>query len=234
MYLAPNSENPFCVQELNEKDVKFLHGRSFKNFNTMIAIPTRGMIHYQVLTCWRTLMMPMNSRIMNVFAAGFEVGDARNNLVNTFLNDPSIQYLMFFDDDILMKPESMLKLARAFGETDYDILGGIYRLKDGSRQQVAYRENDGFMESIKDENHLEGEVIPVDIIGMGFTCIKRHVFKKIEAPWFKTSGLDETISKSSFTEDVYFCRKAREAGFKIGAVTSIQLGHLDTKTGIVY
>ena len=237
MILTPSEQNPFMVQELSEKDVTFLQSRSFKNFNTMIGIPTRGMIHYQILTCWRTLMMPMNSRINHTFAAGFEVGDARNNLVQQFLADKHLKYLMFFDDDILMKPESFLKLARAFSETDYDILGGIYRLKDGSRQQVAYRRSeDGYMESITDDDMLpeKGNVIDLDIIGMGFTCIKRSVLEKVEAPWFRTSDLEEISSGQSFTEDVFFCRKAKEAGFKIGAVPSITLGHLDTKSGIVY
>jgi hypothetical protein len=46
--------------------------------------------------------------------------------------------------------------------------------------------------------------------GVGASCllIKRHVFEKIQQPWFLQLP-------DGGTEDLYFCRKALDAGFKV-------------------
>ena len=44
------------------------------------------------------------------------------------------------------------------------------------------------------------------------------LFRKMERPWF--------MSTSSAGEDINFCHKAGEAGFKIYMDTRVKLGHL--------
>jgi hypothetical protein len=71
-----------------------------------------------------------------------------------------------------------------------------------------------------------GEIMQVGYIGAGCLLIHRHVFEMLQFPWFKWElDIDNINGKS---EDFYFCEKARDAGFKIWADTSLQCGHVIT------
>jgi GT2 family glycosyltransferase len=60
-----------------------------------------------------------------------------------------------------------------------------------------------------------------DAIGTGCLLIKADVFKKISKPWFFYGAEDRMIG-----EDIYFCEKAKEAGFKIWCDPNLEVGHL--------
>jgi hypothetical protein len=55
-----------------------------------------------------------------------------------------------------------------------------------------------------------------EVASGGFGCIAIHrcVFEAMPAPWFHIPW-DEVNMKYDCGEDVYFCRKARESGFKV-------------------
>ena len=48
---------------------------------------------------------------------------------------------------------------------------------------------------------------------MGVMMVKREVFEKVEQPWFAIPY--STTGGHYIGEDVFFCRKAREAGYEI-------------------
>jgi hypothetical protein len=52
----------------------------------------------------------------------------------------------------------------------------------------------------------------VDYTGMGVMLVKREVYEKMEEPWFAIPW--NTTVKDFLGEDVFFCRRARENGFK--------------------
>ena len=68
-------------------------------------------------------------------------------------------------------------------------------------------------------------LINVAYTGMGFMLIKRGVFEAIEYPWFKP--IEKRIGHMvDFTmEDVAFCLRAREKGFKILIDPAVRVGH---------
>lgn len=59
--------------------------------------------------------------------------------------------------------------------------------------------------------------------GTGVIFIRREVFEKIRFPWFKYVVNDD--GGFDGTEDIYFCKKALDAGIKIYGNASIQVGH---------
>ena len=62
------------------------------------------------------------------------------------------------------------------------------------------------------------EVYAAGTAGM---LVRRHVLDAVGPPWFSTThGIQN--------EDLEFCRKVREAGFKIWADTELYLGHIVT------
>ncbi len=72
-------------------------------------------------------------------------------------------------------------------------------------------------------------VVDCHVVGMGATLIRREVFESINKPWFAYEVYERT-GEMSVTEDVTFCRKAREAGFRIACDTRITCGHLRWET----
>ena len=219
---------------MKSEDIIFLEGDSYKNRNLMVGIPTRGMIHYKVVSSWKTLLFPINSKSVQVWAHNFEVGEARNGIVESFLGQKDLKYLLFIDDDLVIPDDALLRHIRLMDAHGADIIGGVYRLKDGSGNIVAYKYKNDMINSITDEECLSNEYLDVDVVGMGFTLIKREVFEKIRGSWFKT--IQETCSKGTrcFTEDVYFCKRAKDLGFKIGLNSHITMGHIDTNTNIIF
>jgi hypothetical protein len=88
---------------------------------------------------------------------------------------------------------------------------------------------------VTDLSQFDGP-IEVDWVGLGFMCIKREVLEVLAATSDKYCTQDGrtvvAFHQSLFWnglflgEDVYFRRKAREAGFKIMMDPSVRLGHL--------
>jgi len=72
-----------------------------------------------------------------------------------------------------------------------------------------------------------GEVclLPVSYTGMGFMLVKFGVFESMEYPWFKP--LEKQIGDMcDFTmEDVSFCLRAQEKGYKIFVDPAVIVGH---------
>jgi len=68
----------------------------------------------------------------------------------------------------------------------------------------------------------------VESIGMGVMLISRKVFESLSEPWFETPW--RTDKRGYIGEDVFFCRKARAAGFKIyiDHDVSKEIGHIGT------
>lgn len=70
---------------------------------------------------------------------------------------------------------------------------------------------------------LEGapRLIEVDVTGTAGMVIRREVFEALEPPYFQNEYVDGQL----VTDDIFFCRKAREAGFDIHVDTSLALTH---------
>lgn len=222
------------VQEVDPKDIVFLQGNSFSNLNTVISIPTRGMIHIRVVLAWKALMMPLNSHIQTIAIEKMEVGEARNKSAQHVLDNKGIEYLLFLDDDVIPPEDTLLRLMRVLIDEGYDMVSGTYHQKNPFRAPLGYRYIDGILTNITREEELSGKVFDVDVIGMGCTLIKRKVFETIPFPLFKTNEVKDGNRTKMETEDVYFCKLVKKHGFRIGIHTGIQAGHMDTESGVIY
>ena len=64
----------------------------------------------------------------------------------------------------------------------------------------------------------DGDLLEVDGCGSHFIMIRKEVFEAMPRPWYKTVT-------TSAGEDYWFCRKAKEAGFKIHVDLTVHTGH---------
>jgi len=83
-----------------------------------------------------------------------------------------------------------------------------------------------------DIKHIRTPLMPVDWIGMGFCLINIEVFQQVPRPWYykpivRWLGSDQKFRIDMLGEDVAFCRKASDFGFKSYAYNKI-LNHQES------
>lgn len=66
-------------------------------------------------------------------------------------------------------------------------------------------------------------IFQVDAIGMGFTYISKDVLGVLVEPYFFH---EQTEAGELIGEDVYFCKKAKENGFKVWCDPTVAIGHI--------
>lgn len=137
-------------------------------------------------------------------------------------------YLMWIDSDMVFTPAQFQRLL----SHQADIVAGLYRMEDG-RQLAAVKDWDeehfakhGAFQFLGPEDVRDAqELIEVAYAGMGFMLVRQGVFEKLEYPWFKP--VEKRIGDAvDFTmEDVAFCLRAREIGFRILVDPAVGVGH---------
>jgi hypothetical protein len=157
---------------------------------------------------------------------GFKVPDARNFIVNKAIEE-NFDYIFFVDDDVLIPRNSLVKLIHHKA----DIVGGFYYRKYYPLESVGMHvDKDDCPVPI--ENFEIGDIIHNTLVlPSGITLIKTDVFKKINAPWYKTCTIQ---NRPTITEDTFICQIIRDLGYDIITDTGVQGIHIDKTTGRLF
>lgn len=142
----------------------------------------------------------------------------------------SFTHIFFVDSDTIPPPSALKTLL----SHDKDIISGITPILHYNDERKEWGTLDNCFERI-DENAEGKRVVShavkrntglVEIERCGTSCllIKKEVFEKLEKPYFKFV-YNEDGTKHELSEDLYFCDKAREAGYKIWCDTSVICNH---------
>lgn len=153
--------------------------------------------------------------------SGPYVDDARNAVVRAFLRETTCDRLLMIDSDISFVPADIARL-----EADkLDIVTGVYyNLFDGQIKPV--------LTLIEDEVKSESDEPLLEVVacGGGFLMMTRRMLEKMlgeygePCPWF-AEPIDGPIH---WGEDVTFCLRARELGYKVIADLRVQVSHYKT------
>ena len=101
-----------------------------------------------------------------------------------------------------------------------DIVAAMYHIKRTPTRPVTLIENGRQMTM----EEVPREPFKCYATGAGCMLIKMSVFDKIKRPWFSHDRTSKTIEG----EDVWFCKKARKAGYEIWVDPSIPIEHIGT------
>jgi len=135
--------------------------------------------------------------------------DSMRNAAAKIAIEHKCDYLMFIDDDVIIKPEtySVLKAANK------DCIMALTYIRGYPFAPMFFKafnqitDGDGtvreFLTTYDDYKDHVGDDGIVDCAAVGFSCvlIKTELIKAVAPPWF--------ITGQNHTEDVYFCNKAR-------------------------
>ena len=148
--------------------------------------------------------------------------DTRDRVFIKAMRD-NFDFALQIDTDMVFPPDALCRLI----ERDKDIITGVYVGKEIEHRPVL------FTELHKDDENagpyakkhglrelMENDIFEVVGCGAGFLLVKEHVIRMMRIhkhEWFRPyAGLGE---------DVSFCQRAVELGFKIWADKTIPMGH---------
>lgn len=141
--------------------------------------------------------------------------DQRNSLVKR-AREHGATHILWFDADMTFPKDALIRLL----DHDKDIVGVNYSTRRHPAMPTAEAPDGGLIYITPGATGLA----EVARMGFGLVLTKMSVFEKVEKPYF---ALAYRPKMDDFTgEDVYFCRKAKEAGI----VSYIDLG-LSQKVG---
>ena len=148
-----------------------------------------------------------DDRVMLYTSHGTLIASQRMELARQALEEKA-NYLLWLDSDMRFPKETIGHLILR----DKPIVAANYATRRMPVKPVAMMDDDGEIGRVYTAPDSEG-LQPVDYIGMGVKMVKREVFEKLDAPWFAIPY--STIGNHYIGEDVFFCRKAREAGYEV-------------------
>jgi len=224
-----NDINPLNDYKVNAIEQNQNAQLIIKKMNTskkkiLIGIPTARNIEAETFKSIYDLKIPEGYEATFQFFYGYNVDQVRNLIADWVVN--GFDYLFSVDSDIAFPTDTLVKLL----SHDKDVVSGLYiQRKPGEHILEIYESNTtGGINNIP-YGKLKGRSL-VEVAGCGFGCVlvKAEVFKVIGYPQFKYHS---AISHSNtVSEDVYFCNKAKENGFKIWADPSILCKHTGSFT----
>lgn len=136
--------------------------------------------------------------------------------------------ILWIDSDIAFKPEDVLKLYKS----DKDIISGCYLLASG--EVVAYPKMLERAFTIDEVKNMSG-LVEVDATGFGFICVKSGIFEQMSRPWFQQVMIEKIDATTNqlfrfpiLGEDLSWCQRAKDLGYKIWLDTDVKLIHHKT------
>jgi GT2 family glycosyltransferase len=160
--------------------------------------------------------MPVNTQVR--FKIGSDKGVSRNWLVADSLERGS-EWMFFIDDDHTFASTILLQLL----SHDKPVVASLCLQRENPFWPTCYESRDeknGMFTSLDltDKTGLQ----PIVAAGAAGMLIRSEVFYEIEPPWF--------LHTDEQSEDLYFCRKAAEAGFPLFVDLNATLGHINPMT----
>jgi FkbM family methyltransferase len=218
-----NDENPLndykiCGKKQNENAAKSYKKDNDKVKTILIGIPTNRYIEVETFKSLWDLEVPDGFKLDFQFFWGYAVSQVRNLIAEWAKN---YDYLLSIDSDIVLPKDALTKMLAA----DKDIISGLYiqRIPNTHTLEVYMDTPNGGCTNIPYELIKDRGIVEIAACGMGAALIKSEVFRKMTYPHFVYK--EALTMRDTVSEDVYFCRKARETGFTVWADSSIKCDH---------
>lgn len=153
----------------------------------------------------------LKGNIELAFQIGSDVAHNRNLLAMRSI-EGKFSHLLLIDSDMTFEPDTLRQMLAQ----NKDIVGLAANHRRLPLQSVV-KPLDGDV-----SKPLPTQLFEAASCGTGVMLIRTSVFENILVPWFEF----EYVDGERIGEDVNFCRKAREAGFKICVDPTIPVRHV--------
>ena len=185
----------------------------------LIAVPCMDLVPAQFASSLVTLKKVGECAV--AFQMGSLIYNSRNDLAKKAL-EAECDYIFWLDSDMVFEPDTLEKLIN--DRESGDIITGLYFRRVQPFSPVVFSKlqiTDAGGCQWQNQDTIPGEIFPVD--GCGFGCVLMPV-----------SAVADVLAKfgnafapiSGVGEDLSFCWRARQCGYKIVCDPNIKLGHV--------
>lgn len=152
------------------------------------------------------------------FNIGSLIYDARNRLTMDAIQCGA-DFILWLDSDMIIPQDAMTKLMKHM-EDGKDIVSGLYFRRRAPFTPVLYsRIERGFHEDLKEYP----EDATFEVAGCGFGCVMTRVDAMQDA---LLNSHDLFTPFEGYGEDLSFCLRAKDNGYKIWCDSTIKCGHI--------
>lgn len=156
--------------------------------------------------------------------SGSLIYTSRNSLATIAIQSEA-DYVFWLDSDMVFKPDTLVRMMDTLKEKDLDILTGLYFRRVPPYSPVLFEKLEIKCET-ETADYSEYQTIPdslFEVAACGFGCVlmKTEVFFDVQS---KFGNMFAPIGNNG--EDVAFCWRARECGYKIYCDPSVICGHV--------
>jgi len=189
--------------------------------NILIALPTAKNIETDTFLSIYRLDKPDNVHIHLECFYGYNVDQVRN-LISYFGIRNNFDYVFFVDSDIVLPQDALTQLL-AHGK---DVITGVYIQRKPNQSIPEIYPISGGPNIVDPSFYKQKSIVEIGSCGFGGVLVKTNVLKTVGYPQFYYH--DSLDFKYTISEDTDFCRKARDAGFKIYVVPWLRYEHIGT------
>jgi len=132
---------------------------------------------------------------------------------------PRPSHILFVDHDVLPRKSTLEKLL----EHDKDIVAGVYPMIQKCKLYWCLSRENPYVGLPIDD--LPENMFKTQFVGCGMMLVKMEVFDNLEWPYWKN---EFAPGIHSLGEDLYFCQKARDAGYDIWVDPLLKCNHFRT------
>ena len=137
-------------------------------------------------------------------------------------------FIMWLDSDQVFSPAQFERLLNH----NVDVVSGLYLMANGTQfacvqnwDEQFYEQNGYFQFLTPKDIENKKDLIEVSYNGMGFFLIKKGVIENLEYPWFMPTMYKIGDCEDFDSEDVAFCKKMQNKGYKLYVDPCVVVGH---------
>ena len=187
---------------------------------TMIAVPCMDQVPAIFAQSLTLLQKPENTCLS--MQMGSLIYAARNSLAAEAIKQEA-DYVFWMDSDMLFPTNALVKMIDTLEKNELDILTGVYFRRRPPYTPTLFEILDMYGEAC---SHRTVREIPeglFEVAGCGFGCVllTTDVLMSVQA---KFGNMFAPIGNNG--EDVAFCWRARQCGYKIMCDPSVVCGHV--------
>lgn len=144
-------------------------------------------------------------QVLPISCSGAYVEANRNGIVDYALgverqSDIRFDYLMWIDTDMIFPKDVLFRLVAH----NKDVVGANYRTRT-----APFRHAGHYLDGT-DRNVMATGLVPMAHLPTGLLMTRFDIYRSLPKPWFRAPR-DESEPR----DDVYFCNRAREAGYEV-------------------
>ena len=202
-----------------------------QGFGLALCLPlVDNMVGSQFAITLVTLDIPAPAQLMVPKYEGStflrDVAIARNNLVTQALNAGCSHVAMLDTDQIYHDPQTLKKMRVVMEETKAAMVAAPVHRRYPPFDPIMYRGMPGRYNHVPDNECYSGKAVDVDAVGCGCVLYDSKVFLELDPPWFEFH--EKEGGGGHVGEDLWFCHRMRQGGYRVVVDTSIVIDHLTT------